>query len=95
MDKFIETLIKYKTEREVDEHNESHTYRLGYVKAINDSINLFKKLNGDIRESGGFCTHPNGKNRCLLKRMVVKNRFNVFYHVLADWRGKFSTNLIK
>ena len=43
MKNYIETLKKYKTEREVDEYNESYSFREGYVKAINDSINLINK----------------------------------------------------
>ncbi len=37
-------LEKLKVDREVDEHNESHEFRLGYVKATCHAINLVKNL---------------------------------------------------
>jgi len=39
----------WKVEREVDEHNESYSFREGYVKAMCDAINAVKILNiGDV-----------------------------------------------
>ena len=37
-------LEQLKVDREVDEHNESHEFRLGYVKAMCHAINLVKNL---------------------------------------------------
>lgn len=38
-------LEQLKVDREVDAHNESHEFRLGYVKAMCHAINLVKNLN--------------------------------------------------
>ena len=43
MDKLIEQLKAYKLEHELPNENESQ-YNFGYVKAINDTINLVKNL---------------------------------------------------
>tara|TARA_R110000796_G_scaffold192109_1_gene308837 strand:+ start:71 stop:295 length:225 start_codon:yes stop_codon:yes gene_type:complete len=50
MDKeeIIEKLKQNKIDREVDEHNETYDYRLGYVKAMNDAINLVNNLSIQI-----------------------------------------------
>tara|TARA_R110000751_G_scaffold180853_1_gene287196 strand:+ start:543 stop:767 length:225 start_codon:yes stop_codon:yes gene_type:complete len=50
MDKeqIIEKLKQNKIDREVDEHNETHDYRLGYVEAMNDAINLVNNLSIQI-----------------------------------------------
>lgn len=37
-------LEQLKVDREVDEHNETHEFRLGYVKAMCHAINLVKNL---------------------------------------------------
>lgn len=43
VDKVLKTLMKYKTEREVDDYEESYQFREGYVKAMNDAFNILKK----------------------------------------------------
>jgi len=62
---------KYKVEREVDEHNESYSFREGYVKAMCDAINAVKKFNiadaskciycgsDELNTDEGFCWNCN------------------------------------
>jgi hypothetical protein len=47
MNKLQEKFEKWKVDREVDEHNESHEFRQGYVKAMCHAINEVKLLNLD------------------------------------------------
>jgi hypothetical protein len=86
MDKLIDTLIKYKTEREVDEHNESHEFRYGYVKAINDSINLFKKINGDIDKRTELINKlwTLWQNLAEAGELTIDENFNKLYNVLKE-----------
>lgn len=47
MEEIKKQLEQWKTDREVDEHNESHEFRLGYVKAMNNAMTLINN-HGDI-----------------------------------------------
>ena len=44
MQEITDKLKLWKTEREVDEHNESYSFREGYVKAMSDVINLVNRI---------------------------------------------------
>ena len=48
-----------KIDREVDEHNESHEFRQGYVKAMCHAINRVKNLNIPIISGGSHLNDIN------------------------------------
>ncbi len=87
---YIETLKTYKTEREVDEHEESFSFREGYVKAINDSINLFNRV-------GTNEITTNGQILDLLKPFFIDAFINSNNEIILEPKNNiyFSLNDIK